>query len=71
MAEVLETALAWTRMAGTQERRGTLFDAPLTERALRGRLEETYRALARLADTPAERHALVVRANAARPRTLI
>ncbi|GAB2866004.1 serine/threonine-protein kinase [Actinoallomurus bryophytorum] len=71
VAEVLETALAWARMSGIRERRGTLFDAPLTERALRGRLEETYRALARLADTPAERHDLVMRANAARPRTLI
>jgi serine/threonine-protein kinase PknG len=71
VAEVLETALAWARMSGVRPQRGTLFEAPLTERGLRGRLEETYRALARLADTPAERHALVVRANAARPRTLI
>jgi len=70
VAEVLETALTWTRTSSTP-RQGTLFDAPLTERALRGRLEETYRALARLADTPAERHTLVLRANAARPRTLI
>jgi serine/threonine-protein kinase PknG len=71
IAEVLETALDWARAAGGADRNGTLFEASLTERALRGRLEETYRALARLADTPAERHALVVRANAARPRTLI
>jgi serine/threonine-protein kinase PknG len=70
VAEVLETALTWARTSRGPGQ-GRLFDAPLTERALRGRLEETYRALARLADTPAERHALVVRANAARPRTLI
>jgi serine/threonine-protein kinase PknG len=73
VAEVLETGLAWVRSApgaGTP-RQGTLLDAPLTERGLRRRLEETYRALARLADTPADRHLLVVRANAARPRTLI
>jgi serine/threonine-protein kinase PknG len=71
VAEVLETALTWARASGGRSRQGTLFEASLTERALRGRLEETYRALARLADTPAERHDLVVRANAARPRTLI
>nr|WP_285567153.1 serine/threonine-protein kinase [Actinoallomurus iriomotensis] len=71
VAEVLETALTWAHATGDAPRQGTLFDAALTERALRGRLEETYRALARLADTPAERHALVIRANAARPRTLV
>jgi serine/threonine-protein kinase PknG len=71
VAEVLETALTWARTSGGRPQQARLFDAPLTERALRSRLEETYRALARLADTPAERHALVVRANAARPRTLI
>jgi serine/threonine-protein kinase PknG len=70
VAEVLETALTWTRVS-RGPRQGTLFEAPLAERELRARLEETYRSLARLADTPAERHALVVRANAARPRTLI
>jgi serine/threonine-protein kinase PknG len=71
VAEVLETALTWTRASGARSRNVTLFDAPLTERALRGRLEQTYRGLARLADTPAERQELVMRANAARPRTLI
>jgi serine/threonine-protein kinase PknG len=71
VAEVLETALTWADAAGDAPRTGTLFGAALTERALRGRLEETYRALARLADTPAERHALIVRANTARPRTLV
>ena len=44
--------------------------APLTERDLRRKLEETYRGLARLTDTHSERHALVRQANAARPRTL-
>ncbi len=71
VAEVLETALTWTRASGARSPRATIFDTPLTERGLRSRLEETYRGLARLADTPAERHALIVRANAARPRTLI
>ena len=70
VAEVLETALAWAR-ASRRPSQGTLFGAPLTERALRRRLEETYRALARLAGTPADRHTLVMWANAARPRTLI
>jgi serine/threonine-protein kinase PknG len=72
VAEVLETALTWARTSGARpQRAGTLFEASMTERALRTRLEETYRALARLAGTPGERHALIVRANEARPRTLI
>ncbi|XVQ11230.1 tetratricopeptide repeat protein [Spirillospora sp. CA-255316] len=47
-----------------------LLGTPLTEPALRLRLERTYRLLAKLADGPESRHALVKRANAVRPRTL-
>jgi serine/threonine-protein kinase PknG len=70
VAEVLETGLAWVSAGRAGGQRGTLLDAPLTERGLRRRLEETYRALARLADTTGDRHSLVLRANAVRPRTL-
>ncbi|MFC5747393.1 serine/threonine-protein kinase [Actinomadura rugatobispora] len=47
-----------------------LLGTPLTEPALRLRLERTYRLLAKLADGAGDRHALVKRANAVRPRTL-
>ncbi len=70
VAEVLETGLAWLQTARPGTTNARLFDSPLTERGLRRRLEETYRGLARLADTAEDRHELVVRANAARPRTL-
>ncbi|MCW2944452.1 MAG: serine/threonine protein kinase [Actinoallomurus sp.] len=70
VAEVLEAGLAWLRADRPGPASGRLFDAPLTERHLRRKLEETYRGLARLADTTGDRHELVVRANAARPRTL-
>jgi serine/threonine-protein kinase PknG len=70
VAEVLEAGLAWLEAARPGNTTGRLFDAPLTERSLRRRLEETYRGLARLADTADDRHELVVRANTARPRTL-
>jgi serine/threonine-protein kinase PknG len=42
----------------------------LAERELRFGLERCYRALARLASTPEQRHELVDKANAIRPRTL-
>ncbi|MQY04984.1 serine/threonine-protein kinase [Actinomadura macrotermitis] len=67
-AELLEAALAWVRTG--RRARGRLLGVPLTEPALRRRLEETYRTLAKLADTPGDRHAMVKRANAVRPRTL-
>jgi serine/threonine-protein kinase PknG len=70
MAEVLEAGLAWLRAGRDGPPDATLFGAPLTERGLRRRLEETYRGLARLADTTGDRHQLVISANAARPRTL-
>jgi serine/threonine-protein kinase PknG len=72
-AEVLEAALGW-RTAGRAVPDGSLpevLGAALTEDALRRRLEETYRSLARLSDSPAERHMLVDKANTVRPRTLI
>jgi serine/threonine-protein kinase PknG len=70
-AEVLEAALEWVRSApGGTAPDVTLFDAPVTEPALRRKLEATYRLLARLADRPDDRHEMVRRANAVRPRTL-
>jgi serine/threonine-protein kinase PknG len=69
-AEVLETGLEWV-LAGRQAAQGTnLFGAPMVEKGLREKLESTYRELARLAQEPADRHTLVLRANAVRPRTL-
>ena len=50
---------------------GTLLGCELSESGLRLGLERCYRLLARLADTPEERIALVDRANAVRPRTLV
>jgi serine/threonine-protein kinase PknG len=50
---------------------GRLVDCELSESGLRSGLERCYRQLARLADTPEERIALVDRANAVRPRTLV
>ncbi|MFF5263545.1 tetratricopeptide repeat protein [Actinomadura viridis] len=78
-AEVLEAALGWLRESATGNGtsgngNGTtpreLLGTPLDEPALRRRLEETYRLLAKLAAGFPERHALVKRANAVRPRTL-
>jgi serine/threonine-protein kinase PknG len=51
--------------------RVTVLGEPLTERRLREGLERAYRALARLAATPAERIRLVDLANAVRPRSLV
>ncbi|MEU4766104.1 tetratricopeptide repeat protein [Actinosynnema sp. NPDC023794] len=50
---------------------GRLLDCEVSESGLRSGLERCYRQLARLADTPEERIALVDRANAVRPRTLV
>ncbi|MBY8852509.1 hypothetical protein K7G98_31450 [Saccharothrix sp. MB29] len=49
---------------------GRLLGCEPTPTGLRLGLERCYRQLARLADTPQERIALVDRANAVRPRTL-
>ncbi|WP_260193472.1 serine/threonine-protein kinase [Actinophytocola gossypii] len=73
--EVLEAAHAWVRAGrpsasppGTMG--NTVLGCRLTERDLRFGLERCYRALARLASTPDQRHTLVDKANAIRPRTL-
>jgi serine/threonine-protein kinase PknG len=72
-AEVLSAALAWLRAgrapipAGVRQR---ILGTDMTEPALRAKLEETYRVLAKLADDAGHRHAMVKRANAVRPRTL-
>ncbi|MFI9007695.1 tetratricopeptide repeat protein [Actinosynnema sp. NPDC053489] len=50
---------------------GVLLGCEVSESGLRLGLERGYRQLARLADTPEERIALVDRANAVRPRTLV
>ncbi|MDQ6725346.1 MAG: hypothetical protein M3066_04165, partial [Actinomycetota bacterium] len=49
----------------------TLGDRPFTERGLRLALEEALRRRARLASDPAERIALVDRANHERPLTVV
>ncbi|MCO5969886.1 serine/threonine-protein kinase PknG [Actinoallomurus sp. WRP6H-15] len=66
---VLEAALDRVRRAG--DGTGSVLGTPLTESGLRRKLEETYRSLARLATTRAERHRLVDQANAVRPVTVI
>lgn len=77
-AEVLEAAYGRLRAgqpAGNQDASVELAGPPLlgcalSERELRFGLERCYRALARLAGTPEQRHELVDRANTIRPRTL-
>ncbi|WP_281284352.1 serine/threonine-protein kinase [Actinomadura hallensis] len=72
-AEVLEAALAWVRSGRAPAPpglRSRILGTDLDEPSLRAKLEETYRVLAKLADTPEHRHAMVRRANAVRPRTL-
>ncbi|MEV0679230.1 tetratricopeptide repeat protein [Actinosynnema sp. NPDC050436] len=68
-AEVLSAALA-VLPRGTA-RRELLLGCELDETGLRLGLERCYRQMARLADTPEERIALVDCANAVRPRTLV
>lgn len=78
--EVLTAALTWVQSGGST--RGstngdsdpagrTLLGVGFTERELRLGLEHRYRMLARLADRVDDRIALVDRANAIRPRTLV
>jgi serine/threonine-protein kinase PknG len=71
-AEVLEAALRWTTAYRQPAGQGQpdVLGVPLAEDALRRRLEETYRGLARLSDNPEAKHRLVNRANTVRPRTL-
>ncbi|MFC5180486.1 serine/threonine-protein kinase [Actinomadura harenae] len=70
-AEVLEAALGWLRSGARPPAAGPLLGTPLTERDLRRKLEIVYRHLAKLADRPDVRHAMVRRANTVRPRTLL
>ncbi|GDY29548.1 serine/threonine-protein kinase [Gandjariella thermophila] len=70
--EVLTAALNWVHAGRPGDVDGeseALLGCRLTERDLRLGLERGYRALARHAETPEERIALVDRANAVRPRT--
>jgi serine/threonine-protein kinase PknG len=71
-AEVLEAAYGWVRAGrpGGHQAGGMVLGSDLSERELRFGLERCYRALARLATTPEQRHELVDRANSIRPRTL-
>lgn len=70
--EVLERALANITSGATQEDPSTsVFGNPLTEKGLRRSLESTYRELARVASTSAERVDLVDRANAVRVPSLL
>lgn len=70
--EVLEAAYGWVQAGkpGSRQAAGTVLGCGLSERELRFGLERCYRALARLAGTAEQRHELVDRANAIRPRTL-
>lgn len=68
-ADILDAALGWV-LAGHSST-AVLLGHPLTERGLRTGLERTYRTLARLCDDTPERHRLITRANAVRPRTLL
>jgi serine/threonine-protein kinase PknG len=80
-AEVLEAALATLRSSGDRRSGnggngagrtpGQILGLALTERQLRTGLERTYRALAHLTENAPDRIALVDRANAVRPRTLL
>lgn len=70
--EVLERALANITSGDLpSDEAVTIFGNPLTERGLRKSLESTYRELARVASTPAERFELVDRANSVRVPSLL
>ncbi|OLR91187.1 serine/threonine protein kinase [Actinokineospora bangkokensis] len=69
-ADVLEAAHRWVRSGARAGSPRTVLGHRLDERELRFGLEACYRGLARLAGTVEERHALVDRANAIRPRTI-
>ncbi|MDP9794590.1 serine/threonine-protein kinase PknG [Catenuloplanes nepalensis] len=71
-AELLEAALEWLGDNGAaSEVPERILGNTLTERGVRFGLERTYRVLAQHARTREERYALVDRANAVRPRTLV
>jgi serine/threonine-protein kinase PknG len=70
-AEVLERALDWVRTNPPPPASVLVLGCRLAEADLRFGLERTYRTLARLADSQPDRIAMVDRANAIRPRTLV
>jgi serine/threonine-protein kinase PknG len=73
--EMLEAGLAWITSTRLPEHRvpsaARILGHELTERGLRFGLEKAYRAMAQLARDSDSRIALVDRANAVRPRTLV
>ncbi|GAB7036160.1 MULTISPECIES: serine/threonine-protein kinase [Catenuloplanes] len=69
--ELLEAALAWLGGGAAPPARERILGTELTERGVRFGLERAYRMLAQRARTREERYALVDRANAVRPRTLV
>ena len=71
-AEILERALAASQAGQLPPTADmTLFERPVDERELRLALEDTYRERARLVSDISTRVALVDRANAIRPKTLL
>jgi serine/threonine-protein kinase PknG len=71
VCEVLSGALTWRLHDPATVADRTLFGAPLTEDGLRGALERSYRARARMAQSRAGRIAMVDCANQVRPRTWV
>ncbi|MFI7227965.1 tetratricopeptide repeat protein [Nonomuraea angiospora] len=69
-AELLTSALTWLA-SGSPPKGARLAEAPFTEQGLRKRLESIFRRLAVAAESRQERHALIDRANAVRPRSWI
>jgi serine/threonine-protein kinase PknG len=69
--EVLEAARQWVAAAPRKPAAIRVLGCALTERDLRVGLERCYRSLARLADTPEQRVALVDKANTIRPLTWV
>jgi serine/threonine-protein kinase PknG len=74
--EMYEAALGWIGEQNATKRftggtTGNLFGRRMTERDLRIGLEQAYRLLATLETDTLARYALVDRANAVRPRTMV
>jgi serine/threonine-protein kinase PknG len=71
VCEVLSGALTWRLHDAVTVADKTVFGASLTEDSLRGALERSYRARARMAQSRAGRIAMVDCANQLRPRTWV
>jgi serine/threonine-protein kinase PknG len=71
VCEVLSGALSWRLQDVATVADKTLFGAALTEDGLRGALERSYRARARMAQSRGGRIAMVDCANQVRPRTWV